>query len=101
MESQIKKYFLKERLIIATGKYLGEGFDNILLDTLFLTLPISWKGTLKQYAGRLFRTHKQKTSIEVYDYVDNKIPRLEKMFMKRKRAYKNLGFEKCSEIIKH
>ncbi len=82
----------EERIIIATGKYLGEGFDNTLLDTLFLTLPISWKGILQQYVGRLFRTHQKKTSIEVYDYVDKKITRLEKMFAKRKRAYKNLGF---------
>ncbi len=79
-------------IIIATGKYVGEGFDLPILDTLFLALPVSWKGTLQQYIGRIVRSHENKSSIEVYDYVDSKIERLGKMYVKRKRAYKSLGF---------
>lgn len=83
----------EQRLIIASGKYIGEGFDYPVLDTLFLSLPISWKGTLQQYVGRIMRDYKMKDSIEVFDYVDVKIDRLLKMFNKRKRAYKSLGFK--------
>ena len=79
-------------LIIATGKYIGEGFDFPFLDTLFLALPVSWKGTLQQYIGRIVRNHESKKTIEVYDFVDSKIDRIEKMYIKRRRAYKNLGF---------
>jgi superfamily II DNA or RNA helicase len=79
-------------IIIATGKYVGEGFDLPILDTLFLALPVSWKGTLQQYIGRIVRNHENKSSIEVYDYVDSKIERLDKMYVKRRRAYKSLGF---------
>lgn len=82
----------EERLIIASGKYIGEGFDYPILDTLFLTLPISWKGTLQQYIGRIMRNHRDKDSIEVYDYVDVGLPRLVSMYQKRRRAYSNLGF---------
>ena len=60
----------QERLILATGRYLGEGFDDARLDTLFLTMPISWKGTLAQYVGRLHRMHDGKTNVLVVDYVD-------------------------------
>ncbi len=80
-------------IIIATGRYIGEGFDFPLLDTLFLTLPISWKGTLQQYVGRIVRCHEDKNSVEVYDYVDVNYEKLIKMYDKRRRAYKNLGFE--------
>lgn len=80
-------------IIIATGKYIGEGFDFPLLDTLFLTLPISWKGTLQQYVGRIVRSHESKNSIEVYDYVDIKQERFNKMYDKRRKAYGNLGFD--------
>ncbi len=89
-------------IIIATGKYIGEGFDLPILDTLFLALPISWKGTLNQYIGRIVRTYENKTSIEVYDYVDGNIERLSKMYNKRKKAYKSLGFsiiDKQSSLI--
>src|SRR5699024_9619274 len=58
----------EERLIIATGKYIGEGFDDARLDTLFLTMPISWKGTLQQYVGRLHRDYETKQEVQVYDY---------------------------------
>ena len=80
-------------VIIATGKFIGEGFDLPILDTLFLALPISWKGTLQQYVGRIMREHEDKHSIEVYDYIDINFDKLKKMFLKRKRAYKNLGFK--------
>lgn len=79
-------------IIIATGKFAGEGFDYPPLDTLFLTSPISWRGTLQQYVGRIVRRHDSKNSIEVYDYVDINKVRFRKMYDKRKRAYKSLGF---------
>lgn len=73
-----------ERLIVlATGKYAGEGFDNPRLDTLFLTMPISWKGTLQQYAGRLHRQYEGKTEARIYDYIDFKIPMLEPYVAKK------------------
>lgn len=81
-----------ERLIIATGKYIGEGFDNALLDTMFLTMPFSWKGTLQQYVGRMHRLHDRKTTVKVYDYVDYQVPMLSRMFDKRKKGYKMLGY---------
>ncbi|QQK79621.1 DEAD/DEAH box helicase family protein [Salicibibacter cibi] len=83
----------EERLIIATGKYIGEGFDDERLDTLFLTMPISWKGTLQQYIGRLQRKSIIKDSIEVYDYVDHHESLLQNMFEKRSKEYKALGFK--------
>jgi len=83
----------EERLLIATGRYLGEGFDDARLDTLFLTLPISWKGTLAQYSGRLHRLHYNKREVRIYDYVDLKVPMLERMFKKRLAGYRALGYE--------
>jgi superfamily II DNA or RNA helicase len=83
----------EERLILATGRYLGEGFDDARLDTLFLTLPISWRGTLTQYAGRLHRLHYLKKEVLVYDYVDFDVPVLTRMFDKRRRGYKSIGYE--------
>jgi superfamily II DNA or RNA helicase len=82
----------EERLIIATGRYIGEGFDDGRLDTLFLTMPISWHGTLAQYAGRLHRTHQRKKEVVIYDYVDHQIPMLAKMAGKRMRGYAKLGY---------
>lgn len=82
----------EERLVLATGKYIGEGFDDARLDTLFLAMPISWKGTLQQYVGRLHRLHKNKQEVRVYDYVDVHVPILEKMFLKRQAGYKNMGY---------
>ncbi|MBB5325888.1 superfamily II DNA or RNA helicase [Anoxybacillus tepidamans] len=81
-----------ERLVIATGKYVGEGFDNTRLDTLFLAMPISWKGTLQQYVGRLHRIHANKQEVRVYDYVDHKIPIMKKMFEKRLAGYRAMGY---------
>lgn len=82
----------EERVIIATGKYIGEGFDDHRLDTLFLVMPISWKGTLQQYAGRLHRVHTNKKTVKIYDYVDTQVPMLMKMFEKRKKSYKAMGY---------
>jgi len=70
----------EERLVLATGRYIGEGFDDARLDTLFLALPVSWKGTLTQYAGRLHRLHPDKTEVRIYDYVDRDVPMLARMF---------------------
>lgn len=80
------------RLIIATGKLIGEGFDDPQLDTLFLTMPISWRGTLQQYAGRLHRLHDGKKVVQIYDYIDENIPVLMRMFDKRIKGYKVMGY---------
>jgi len=82
----------EERLILATGRYAGEGFDDPRLDTLFLTLPISWKGTLVQYAGRLNRHHPGKSEVCIFDYVDREVPMLVRMFEKRLRTYGAIGY---------
>jgi superfamily II DNA or RNA helicase len=82
----------EERLILATGRYLGEGFDDPRLDTLFLTMPIAWKGTLAQYVGRLNREHQGKTQVLVYDYVDATVPVLARMAAKRRVGYRALGY---------
>lgn len=82
----------EERLIIATGKFIGEGFDDPRLDTLFLTMPISWKGTLQQYVGRLHRNHLNKHEVQVYDYVDNHVPVLKQMYDKRLKSYSAMGY---------
>jgi len=81
-----------ERVIIATGRCIGEGFDDSRLDTLFLAMPVSWRGTLQQYAGRLHRLHKSKKEVRIYDYIDHKVPVLAKMYEKRLRGYKALGY---------
>ncbi len=81
------------RVIIATGRYLGEGFDDERLDTLFLALPISWRGTLTQYAGRLHRVSAAKKDVIVYDYVDFEVPILAKMYARRRTGYKAIGYE--------
>jgi superfamily II DNA or RNA helicase len=83
----------EERVIIATGSYLGEGFDDARLDTLFLTIPISWRGTLAQYAGRLHRLHATKREVVIYDYVDENEPMLAKMAAKREAGYRALGYD--------
>jgi superfamily II DNA or RNA helicase len=81
-----------ERVLIATGRYIGEGFDDARLDTLFLAMPISWKGTLAQYVGRLHRLHPGKRKVVVYDYIDEGVPMLKRMSERRMRGYKNLGY---------
>lgn len=82
----------EERLILATGRYIGEGFDDPRLDTLFLTMPIAWKGTLAQYAGRLHRQHDGKKDVLVVDYVDSAVPVLARMAAKRRSGYRALGY---------
>lgn len=80
-------------IILATGRFTGEGFDEPRLDTLFLTLPISWKGTLQQYAGRLHRRYDSKRSVVVVDYVDSRVGVLNRMFTKRLLGYKSIGYQ--------
>jgi superfamily II DNA or RNA helicase len=93
MKSLIEVPDSEERLILATGRYLGEGFDDARLDTLFLTMPVSWRGTLAQYAGRLHRFHEDKREARIYDYADRANPLLEKMFRRRFAGYKTIGYE--------
>ncbi|MBT8420039.1 MAG: DNA helicase, partial [Gammaproteobacteria bacterium] len=81
------------QVIVATGKYIGEGFDLPRLDTLFLALPISWKGSLIQYVGRIHRESMDKTHVTVYDYVDCTLPMLERMYRKRENGYRAMGYE--------
>jgi superfamily II DNA or RNA helicase len=81
-----------ERLVLATGRYLGEGFDDARLDTLFLAMPISWKGTVAQYAGRLHRDHADKREVVIYDYIDAAVPVLARMASRRQAGYRALGY---------
>ena len=78
-------------MVLATGRYLGEGFDDDRLDTLFLTLPISWKGTISQYAGRLHRLNDMKKEVRIYDYADLQVPMLSRMFERRLTGYRSMG----------
>ncbi len=95
----------EERVILATGKYIGEGFDDSRLDTLFLAMPISWKGTLQQYAGRLHRLYDSKKEVRIYDYVDDQVPMLQRMYTKRKTGYRAMGYlvsdfnNNCNDIL--
>jgi superfamily II DNA or RNA helicase len=82
-----------EKALLATGRYLGEGFDDERLDTLFLTLPISWRGTLSQYAGRLHRIYDRKKEVVIYDYVDVDVPVLVRMYERRTKGYRSIGYE--------
>ena len=81
------------RVILATGKYVGEGFDDPRLDTLFLTLPVSWRGTVAQYAGRLHRLYDGKREVRIYDYADLNVPMLARMFDRRCRGYEAVGYD--------
>ena len=80
------------RVLLATGKLVGEGFDHPPLDTLVLALPVSWKGTLQQYAGRLHREHASKTDVRIIDFIDTGHPALRRMWEKRQRGYKAMGY---------
>lgn len=84
--------------VVATGKYIGEGFDLPRLDTLFLTLPIAWKGSLSQYAGRIHRESAGKEQVTIFDYVDESLPVLARMFKKREKGYKAMGYQ-IAEVI--
>ncbi len=81
------------RVVLATGRFVGEGFDDSRLDTLFLALPISWRGTISQYAGRLHRLHEGKGEVRIYDYADLDVPMLSRMFDKRCCGYEAIGYE--------
>jgi len=82
-----------KRVLLATGRYIGEGFDDARLDTLLLSLPVSWKVTLVQYAGRLHRLHTGKTEVRIYDYVDRNCPTLMRMYQRRLRGYRTIGYK--------
>ena len=82
----------ESRIILATGKFIGEGFDDARLDTLFLTMPVSWKGTIAQYAGRLHRLHHAKREVRVVDYADLNEPMLARMFDRRCKGYEAVGY---------
>jgi superfamily II DNA or RNA helicase len=84
------------RVVLATGRLVGEGFDHPALDTLVLTMPVAWKGTLQQYAGRLHREHAGKTGVRVIDYVDGGHPVLQRMWEKRQRGYRAMGYQVCT-----
>ena len=86
------------RILLATGKLVGEGFDHPPLDTLVLAMPVSWKGTLQQYAGRLHREHATKTDVRIVDFVDSGHPALLKMWDKRQRGYRAMGYRIASSI---
>lgn len=80
-------------IIIASGKYIGEGFDYPRLDTLLLAMPIAWKGKVTQYAGRLHRNYKGKNEVQIFDYVDIRVPVLERMYQKRLKSYAAIGYQ--------
>jgi superfamily II DNA or RNA helicase/very-short-patch-repair endonuclease len=80
------------RVLLATGRYIGEGFDDARLDTLFLTLPVSWRGTVAQYVGRLHRLYHSKREVRVLDYADLNVPLLARMFDRRCRGYEAVGY---------
>ncbi len=79
-------------VVLATGRYLGEGFDDPRLDTLFLAMPVSWRGVLSQYAGRLHRLHNSKSEVRIFDCVDQGNPVLARMFERRTKGYEALGY---------
>lgn len=83
----------EQLVIVATGKYVGEGFDFPRLDTLFLALPIAWKGKVAQYAGRLHRNYPGKNEVQIYDYADIHISVLERMYQKRVKSYAAIGYK--------
>lgn len=91
------------RVLLSTGKLVGEGFDHPPLDTLVLAMPISWKGTLQQYAGRLHREHAEKTRVRIIDFVDATHPALFRMWSKRQHGYQAMGYRvpaiAASEIL--
>jgi very-short-patch-repair endonuclease len=81
-----------QAVLLATGKFIGEGFDDPRLDTLFLALPVSWRGTIAQYVGRLHRLYAGKREVRVYDYADLNVPMLARMFDRRCQGYEAVGY---------
>jgi len=86
------------RVLLSTGKLVGEGFDHPPLDTLVLAMPVSWKGTLQQYAGRLHREHASKVDVRIIDFVDTGHPALLRMWNKRQRGYRAMGYRVGSDV---
>ena len=84
-------------VIVATGKYVGEGFDYPRLDTLFLALPVSWRGIIAQYAGRLHRDYEGKSEVRIYDYIDINVPLCETMYRHRLKGYASIGYSLKSQ----
>ena len=84
------------RIVLATGRLVGEGFDHPPLDTLLLAMPVSWKGTLQQYAGRLHRQQSGKTSVRIIDWLDLGHPVPQRMWERRLRGYRAMGYELTS-----
>ena len=103
--SEKKRFFYnveranKGFVIISTGKYIGEGFDEKKLNTLFIVSPFRWNGTLEQYVGRLHRIDENKEEVEVHDYVDINIKMFENMYHERLRGYKRLGYVICGDEV--
>ena len=89
---RVEEHLHSAQVVVATGKYVGEGFDLPRLDTLFLAMPIAWKGSLAQYAGRIHRESDGKTQVTIHDYVDCALPMLQRMFNKREKSYKTMGY---------
>lgn len=92
----IEKRLPTAQVVVATGKYVGEGFDLPRLDTLFLAMPIAWRGSLAQYAGRIHRESNGKERVTIHDYVDCSLPMLQRMFRKREKSYKAMGYQLTS-----
>ena len=88
----LENHSSQSTVLLATGRYVGEGFDCSQLDTLFVTMPVSWRGTVAQYVGRLHRLHDGKQLVQVYDYADLNVPMLERMFDKRCAGYEAVGY---------
>lgn len=86
-------------IIVATGKYVGEGFDFPRLDTLMLAIPVSWKGIVEQYAGRLHRDYPDKQEVRIYDYVDIHVPLCELMYRRRIKGYAAIGYKPKSQPV--
>ncbi|OEF04901.1 TOTE conflict system archaeo-eukaryotic primase domain-containing protein [Vibrio genomosp. F10] len=91
-QADVMEKLATTEVLVATGRFIGEGFDLPRLDTLILALPVSWKGSLIQYVGRIQREFEGKDEVKVIDYVDSKIPMLSRMFKKRDKGYRALGF---------
>ena len=86
-------------IMVAIGQYIGEGFNYPRLDTMLLAMPISFEGNIEQYAGRLNRDYEGKKDVIIFDYIDQHIPVLERMYHRRLRTYKKIGFEVCAEVM--
>lgn len=89
---RVDEHLHSAQVVVATGKYVGEGFDMPRLDTLFLAMPIAWKGSLAQYAGRIHRESDGKVRVTIHDYIDCGLPMLQRMFNKREKSYKTMGY---------